>query len=64
MDKTIDDLKAMRESLVNRRTKAALLISDDLDEVGIARLGMVDAAISALDKVIAEGPRDFKMFFV
>jgi hypothetical protein len=59
--KTINDLKAMRESLMKRRTQVALAITDDLDDDVIGKLAMIDAAIVALDKEIALGPRDFKM---
>jgi hypothetical protein len=61
MAKTIDDLKAMRESLMKRRTQVPLAITDDLDDDVIGKLAMIDAAIVALDKEIALGPRDFKM---
>jgi hypothetical protein len=61
MAKRIDDLKAMRESLMKRRTQVPLAITDDLDDDVIGKLAMIDAAIVALDKEIALGPRDFKM---
>ena len=61
MAKTIDDLKAMGESLMKRRTQVPLAITDDLDDDVIGKLAMIDAAIVALDKEIALGPRDFKM---
>ena len=61
MAKTIDDLKAMRESLMKRRTQVPLAITDDLDDDVIGKLAMIDAAIVALDNEIALGLRDFKM---
>ena len=51
----------MRESLMKRRTQVPLAITDDLDDDVIGKLAMIDAAIVALDKEIALGPRDFKM---
>jgi hypothetical protein len=52
MAKTIDDLKAIGESLMKRRTQVALAIADDLDDDVIGKLAMIDAAIVALDKEI------------
>ena len=44
MAKTIDDLKAMRESLMKRGTQVPLAITDDLDDDVIGKLAMIDAA--------------------
>jgi hypothetical protein len=60
MEKTVSDLKSLREQLVKRRAEAAYAITDDLDHNGIDKLAMIDLAIGALDKVIAEGARDLK----
>ena len=66
MEKTLEDLKAVRKLLGKRRIEAALVIKDALNDESIAKLAMIYAAVAALDKVIEEGPnkREFQAFFV
>ena len=55
MGRTVAELRALREQLTRRRWQAANAVTDDLDGAGLDTLVTLDAAISALDKVIAEG---------
>ena len=66
MEKTLEDLKAVRKLLRKRRIEAALVIKDALNDESIAKLAMIHAAVAALDKVIEEGPneREYQAFFV
>ncbi len=55
--KTIEDLKALRADLVERRRQEAYwaLAAGPYNETGLAKLVLADRAIHALDSVIAEG---------
>ena len=55
MGRTVAELRALREQLTRRRWQAAYAVTDDLDGEGLDTLVTLDAAISVLDKVIAEG---------
>jgi hypothetical protein len=55
--KTVEDLKALRADLIERRRKEAYwaTASGAFNETGLAKLIQADRAIQALDAVIAEG---------
>ena len=55
MSKTIDDLKALRAELVERRRKEAYYIGGAHHDERIALVAQVHLAIEAIDAVIAEG---------
>lgn len=65
---TVEDLKQLRAELVERRHVEAYRISGAHHEDRLVKLVLVDQAIDALDKVIAEGrdappPADPARFF-
>jgi hypothetical protein len=55
--KTIEDLKSLRASLIERRRQEAYwaVETGPYNETGLAKLAQVDRAIAALEAVIAEG---------
>jgi hypothetical protein len=63
MAKTVNDLKALREELVEQRRRCAYDLRDPHDDANIQKLAMIDLAIVALETVISEGkdetPRPF-----
>jgi hypothetical protein len=52
---TLDELKAVREKLVDRRRVEANRVGSEHHDTQIARLNSVHTAIQAIDAVIAEG---------
>lgn len=55
MGKTIDDLKALRAELVERRRKETYWIGGPYHDDRIEKVIQVHLAIAALDAVITEG---------
>ncbi len=55
MGKTVEDLKALRAELVERRRKEAYLIGSAHHDERIEKLVQVHLAIEAIDAVIADG---------
>ena len=47
MEKTLEDLKAVRKLLGKRRIEAALVIKDAINDESIAKLAMIHAAVAA-----------------
>ena len=55
MTKTVDDLKALRSDLVERRRKETYLIGGAYNDDRIVKAVQVHLAIQAIDAVITEG---------
>jgi hypothetical protein len=53
--KTVEDLKALQEKLIERRRRDAYLIGSAYDDEHLEKLVRVNQALIALDEVIAEG---------
>jgi hypothetical protein len=53
--KTVEDLKAVREALDAELLKAAYALTGGLNQRSLDRLVQLDQAICALDTLIAEG---------
>ncbi|UOK71559.1 hypothetical protein [Ancylobacter polymorphus] len=55
MSNTIDDLKVLRDQLVERRRDEAYMVGNSHHDERIEKLVRVHLAIAALDAVIVEG---------
>jgi len=59
--KTVEDLKALQEKLIERRRREAYLIGSADDDEHLEKLARVNRALIALDEVIAEGKDEPEM---